>query len=126
MTDLDLPRIQTTELFAEATVVGGDLTVTFRGSADSQVMEPLDVMLVALHKHALAAKAREVVVDFRGLEFMNSSCFKAFVSWLSELQDVAEEAQYRIRILSDDNKHWQRRSLGALSCFAVDLIRIES
>jgi hypothetical protein len=57
---------------------------------------------------------------------MNSSCFKAFVSWLGVLQDVDRVRQYRIRFLSDDQKHWQRRSLSALCCFAVDLVRIES
>ena len=41
------------------------------------------------------------------------------------LQDSAAEDQYKVRFLSDSKKHWQSRSLGALACFAVDLINIE-
>jgi hypothetical protein len=48
------------------------------------------------------------------------------VSWIGQVQDLEAHRQYRIRFLSDDNKHWQRRSLGALSCFAVDLIQVET
>jgi hypothetical protein len=57
---------------------------------------------------------------------MNSSCFKTFITWIVRVRNLAPDAQYKIRFLSDQEKHWQRRSLGALSCFAVDLIRIES
>jgi hypothetical protein len=52
--------------------------------------------------------------------------FKAFVSRLGTLQDLDVALQYRIRFLSDEEKHWQRRSLGALSSFAVDLVEIET
>jgi hypothetical protein len=65
------------------------------------------------------------VVDFRAFDFMNSSCFKAFVTWIGLVQEL-ESGQYKIRFLSDEGKHWQRRSLDALRCFAVDLIQIEN
>jgi hypothetical protein len=118
--------IQTEELLSEATYAPPDLNVRLVGSAESVAMAPLGHLLGKLHGEAVRLEVREVIIDMRELEFMNSSCFKAFVSWLGELQDLDPGRQYRIRFLSDEQKHWQRRSLGALSCFAVDLIDIET
>jgi hypothetical protein len=126
MTDLDIAKIDNGDLRAQATRDGGSLRVGFVGSADTHAGPALDSLLRSVHKAALAAKTREVIVDFRELEFMNSSCFKAFVAWLGDLQNLDVDKQYRIRFLSDDSKHWQRRSLSALSCFAVDLVQIET
>jgi hypothetical protein len=88
--------------------------------------EGLDGLLPRVHEEALRRSAAEVVVDFRKLEFMNSSCFKSFVTWISEVQELAPEKQYRLRLLSSPEMHWQRRSLHALRCFAVDLISVET
>jgi hypothetical protein len=124
---IDVPVIDTDELRSEATYgPEGELRVRLVGSAESVAMAPLGQLLGKLHGEALRLAVREVTVDLRELEFMNSSCFKAFVSWLGALQDVDPSKQYRIRFLSDENKHWQKRSLGALSCFAVDLIQVET
>jgi hypothetical protein len=57
---------------------------------------------------------------------MNSSCFKIFVAWLAQVRDLDAAKQYRIHLLSNPNLLWQRRSLAALSCFAVDLVAIET
>jgi hypothetical protein len=126
MTTIDVPVIQTEELLSEATYAPPDVNVRLVGSAESVAMAPLGHLLGKLHGEAVRLEVREVTIDMRELEFMNSSCFKAFVSWLGELQDLDPGRQYRIRFLSDEQKHWQRRSLGALSCFAVDLIDIET
>jgi hypothetical protein len=79
-----------------------------------------------LHKEAVRLSASKVIVDFRELEFMNSSCFKIFVAWLAQVRDLEATQQYRIHLLSNPNLLWQRRSLAALSCFAVDLVAIET
>lgn len=126
MTTIDVPVIQTEELLSEATYAPPDVNVRLVGSAESVAMAPLGHLLGKLHGEAVRLEVREVTIDMRELEFMNSSCFKAFVSWLGDLQDLDPGRQYRIRFLSDEQKHWQRRSLGALSCFAVDLIDIET
>ena len=126
MTTIDVPVIQTDELLSEATYAPPAVNVRLVGSAESVAMAPLGHLLGKLHGEAVRLEVRTVTIDMRELEFMNSSCFKAFVSWLGELQDLDPGHQYRIRFLSDEQKHWQRRSLGALSCFAVDLIDIET
>jgi anti-anti-sigma regulatory factor len=87
-------------------------------------MQSIGALLTRLHDEAQRLGVPEVVIDFREFDFMNSSCFKAFVTWIGNVQE--SEKQYRIRFLSDVNKHWQLRSLEALRCFAVDLIRVET
>jgi hypothetical protein len=127
MTTFDIPDIHSAELRSE---VSSDLPTLLQlrlvGTAESDAMGLLGPLLKKVHAEALGHHVREVTVDLRDLEFMNSSCFKVFVSWVGELEDVAPERQYRIRFLSDENKHWQGRSLGALMCFATHLICIES
>jgi hypothetical protein len=126
MTTIDVPAIETTELRARAKMQDGHIVAHFAGSADSRAVATIDGFLVRLHAEEMRAGLPEVVVDFREFDFMNSSCFKAFVTWIGGVQDLEASKQYKIRFLSDPNKHWQRRSLEALRCFAVDLIRVEA
>lgn len=122
----DVYSFEESELFATAVAEDVAVRVTLMGSADSRVMARLAQLLTEVHREATVHKAAEAVVDFRALEFMNSSCFKAFVTWIVRIQGLPPQAQYKIRFLSDKNKHWQNRSLGALRCFAVDLIQVET
>lgn len=110
---------------ASASLNGKTLTVKFTGNADMRTKDALDRLLSALHAEAQKLRVEAVVIDFHGLEFMNSSCFKSFVSWISDVRDLDSDAQYAIRFLSKPDLLWQRRSLHALRCFAVDLITIE-
>jgi hypothetical protein len=126
MMTMNVPVIHTDELHSETTYAAAAVNLRLIGSAESVALAPLGKMLGKLHGEAIRLEVREVTVDMRELEFMNSSCFNVFATWLGELQDLEPGQQYRIRFLSDDQKHWQRRSLGALSCFAVDLIQIET
>jgi hypothetical protein len=105
---------------------GKRLDALLAGNADMRSALELQDWLHALHLEAARLHVDEVVIDLRTLEFMNSSCFKGFLSWISEVRDGDAAHQYRIRFLSDPSMLWQRRSLHALSCFAVDLITIEA
>jgi hypothetical protein len=122
----EVPTIKTSDLRSETSFEGTGVLIKLVGSAESEAMTALDDLLTKMHARAVEGAVREVTVDMRDLDFMNSSCFKAFVSWIGEVQDLETQRQYRIRFLSDEQKHWQRRSLGALSCFAVDLIQVET
>ncbi len=123
---MSIQDIHTADLVTETHVHKSSIDVKLVGTAESSSMEQLGNYLSQLHETAIASKVREVVVDLRGLEFMNSSCFKKFVTWMSNLQDTPTDSQYNVRFVSDERKHWQSRSLGALACFAVDLIRLEN
>jgi hypothetical protein len=127
MTVLDIPNIKTDDLRSEA-FFEDPRSVKLRliGTAESDTMTALNGLLGQLHAQAVSSGVREVTVDMRDLEFMNSSCFKAFVSWVGQVEELELERQYQIRFLSDHKKHWQERSLGALVCFATHLIRVET
>lgn len=123
---IDIPKIDSNDLRAAPTFVDGHLSLQFAGSADSRSQGAIEDMLGRVHQEALRLRVPEVAVDFRECDFVNSSCFKAFVVWLEQIQELETEQQYRLRFFSDESKAWQRRSLQALSCFAIELVHIES
>jgi hypothetical protein len=123
---IDIPNIDANDLRAAPSYVDGQLSVVFAGSADSRSQVAIEQLLGKVHSEAMRLKLPEVAVDFRDCDFVNSSCFKAFVVWLEQIQELEAAEQYKLRFFSDDTKAWQRRSLQALSCFAIELVHIES
>jgi hypothetical protein len=67
----------------------------------------------------------EVAFDFRDLYFMNSSCFKAFVTWIDVVSRATAKG-YKIRFLTNPRLHWQRRSLEALRCLSPNVVQLEA
>jgi len=126
MSQASIPAIRESDFSASARVDGAKVETTLTGNADLNVKSQLDGFLLSLHQHALGDSVSEVVVDVRNLEFINSSCLKAFVTWISSVQAQPINGQYRIVFLSSPRLHWQRRSLHALSCFANDLVSIQT
>ena len=104
---------------------GSTLVARFSGTADMRATEGIATWLLALHTAAILGETRAVVVDMRELEFMNSSCFKGFVTWITTMQEAEVDRRYRVTFVSNPSLHWQRRSLPTLRCFAADLITIE-
>jgi hypothetical protein len=105
---------------------GQTLTLRFRGNGDMSSIEPLAEYLGVVHDEAMAHRINTVVADFRALDFMNSSSFKCFVQWLGKVQDLPAPERYRVVFQSNRAMHWQRRSLNALRCFAMDVVSVES
>jgi anti-anti-sigma factor len=123
---LQLPKMAVPVLDTTAELVGDVITTRFKGTADVEAQPDLQHYINGLHTESQRLKVTKIVLDFRELEFMNSSSFKIFVAWLAKVQDLPAGDQYKICFLSNPNMHWQRRSLAALSCFAVDLVSIET
>jgi hypothetical protein len=123
---LQVPPVSVPVLDASASLADSVITARFRGTADIEAQPDLAHFVQALHAESDRLNATKVIIDFRELEFMNSSSFKIFVGWLASVQEMAAERQYKITFLSNPNLHWQRRSLAALSCFAVNLVSIET
>jgi hypothetical protein len=96
------------------------------GDANMNAVDEMGRILDDVHGSGAREPTALVVIDVRNLEFMNSSCFKKFVTWLGRVQELPAEAQYKIRFLSDPKMHWQRRSLHVLQCFAAELVTIET
>jgi len=115
------------ELDFAAEVHAGDPTeLRLVGSADSVIADSLGILFGKLHQALDASKARAIVIDMRSLEFMNASAFNALVTWLGLVNEMPPERRYQFRFRSNPDIMWQRRSLRTLSCFATDLITVET
>jgi hypothetical protein len=111
---------------ADASTSERRIQVSLTGTADLTVKTQLDRFLRAVHTEAQRCLAEEVTVDVRQLEFMNSSCLKCFVWWISTVQEQPGEGKYRIVFVSSPSVYWQRRSLNALACLANDIITVQA
>jgi hypothetical protein len=111
---------------AQASANERRIQVSLTGTADLTVRTQLDRFLREVHGEAQRCLAEEVTVDVRQLEFMNSSCLKCFVWWISTVQEQPGEGRYRIVFVSSPSVYWQRRSLNALACLANEIITIQA
>ncbi len=111
---------------AEVSNNNGVMVISLTGNADLNVKAQLDGFLVAVHEEARRLAVTDVEVDVRKLEFMNSSCLKSLVGWISRIQDEPQGKQYRVLFRSSPQLFWQRRSLHALSCLASDLVSVQT
>jgi hypothetical protein len=107
-----------------ATHDGTAITARLSGNADYAALDAIDTLLGRTHAEAKRLAVAEVIIDLVQLEFMNSSCFKCFVSWINDIQELPDAAQYKVRFISNPTMHWQKRSLHSLRCFAVELITV--
>jgi anti-anti-sigma factor len=114
------------DLRVDASLEGDVVGLRLSGSADARSMSSLGAVV---HRAAAAARQpgiREILVDLRELEFMNSSCFKHFVTWICAVQEEPTPSAPHFRFVSDPKRLWQRRSLHALSGLAEGLVSIEA
>lgn len=107
------------------TLSGRVLHLVFVGCADAEAQPLLGSYFNRLHVEAMQANVNEVFVDVHELYFINSSCFKAFVTWVATVSAVEPSARYRIRFLKDANLRWQARSFDALHRMSLALVSIE-
>ena len=127
MSDPLFPPLRVAELtvdvdyFARQSVI----TVRFAGNADLKATDAVRQLIGQVHPEAQRLAVTSVRVDFRELEFMNSSCLKAFVIWLQALQEDESGHRYRIVFQADAARYWQERSLSALSCLAPEWVDVE-
>lgn len=101
------------------------LSIKFSGNGDMGAVAALAAYLKLVHKEALRLGVTEVKFDLRELYFMNSSCFKSFVSWIDSVSRL-EKKGYGIRFVANAQQHWQRRSLEALRRMADSVVSIEA
>jgi anti-anti-sigma factor len=109
--------------FADTT---STLTVHLEGEVDLESTPLIGRYLQEAHQEAQLRGAKEVALDLTQLQFVNSSGIKHFVNWLRDASRLAPEIAYNIRIISSPLIPWQRRSLGALRCFAPNILTIET
>jgi hypothetical protein len=110
---------------AEASVSDGVMQAAVSGNADLNVRLALERFLTAVHEEARTNHLREVSLDLRKLAFMNSSCLKSLVVWVTQIQDLPAEQRYQVKLLSSPALYWQKRSLVAISSLASEIVSIE-
>jgi hypothetical protein len=125
MTAAALEPIEESEFTAKGEFNDNRLTVHLWGNADQRGRTRFDAFLEAVDRQSMATGVKEVVVDFRELAFMNSSCLKALVTWLRRVQERPSEQQYAIRFLQEPEAHWQIRSFSALAAFGRGVLTVE-
>jgi hypothetical protein len=101
------------------------LVLSLTGNADSDAVPGLERFMPIFHARVLELGFSRVVVDWYELEFMTSACMRPFVTWLCQVRELEAPRAYRVRFVSNPNRHWQRPSLSALSMLARDRIDIE-
>ena len=122
---MEVPSISSKDFTAEVRCEGDRAELTIAGTADLRALKPLQELLQKLHDEIIRLGVAEIRVDVRMLRFMNSSCFKAFVSWLNRVRKLASDHPYRILFRANPDLAWQQRSLQALAAFAADRVSIQ-
>ncbi len=123
---MTLPTHQLPDFAVLPSLAAPGLHVRMTGNASTtRAQKILEEFLVALHEEVRRLHLAQVVMDIRELEFMNSSCLKDFVYWLSSVRDAPEPERYEIVFLSNPQHHWQKRSMHSLTCFASEFVRVE-
>ena len=100
--------------------------VTVRGTVSIEDPKPLNRLVEEIHAYILSRGYRQVTVDVRQLEFMNSTGFKPLVLWLERIMGCPESSRYTLHFLSSPARRWQPVFLSALSCFAPTQVTIEA
>jgi hypothetical protein len=126
MSVLDIDAVNKPSFSLAPTLADARLTIKFSGNADMAAISTLSVYLKSVHIQAQKLGVREVAFDLRELYFMNSSCFKSFVTWIEAASSADKSEAYRIKFLANAKLHWQRRSLEALRCLADHIVSVEA
>ena len=120
---LNLPEIRANGFALIPLGEGATPAVKFSGNGDSEAISPLDRFLKLLHKNLVDQKTASVAVDLGELYFMNSSCLKAFVSWVYKVNTM--ERPYQIHLQMNPRQTWQRRSLEPLQRLAPAVVFLD-
>lgn len=123
MNSVAIRPITSGDLLAEGESKGSSIEVRLRGSAEMGSKEALDGLLSDVF--AASTGCREVIVDIRQLEYMNSSSFKSLLTWIVRVQELPRDERHTIRFLSNPELHWQKRSLHSLVSMVGELVAVE-
>ena len=98
------------------------LSVKLTGTGDMAAAAPLGSYCKELQGEVKRLSLAAVEFDIRALYFLNSSCLKAFISFISRLG--TQGLRCKIQFVTDARLGWQRRSLTALERMSPELVSI--
>src|SRR5690349_7969419 len=94
------------QLKVDAAPRGDTFALSMSGTAELKDSTALADLLLEADSAVRSLGLKQVEVDVRAVEFMNSSALNAFVRWFAGMKDRG--GGYQVRFLSDPTKRWQR------------------
>jgi len=113
-------------LSADGVLGGSGLRLRLKGVAETPDREDVQRLPSAAHTLAIARKVEVLELDLRALEFLNSTCFKELLTWLTSVRALPSAQRYRVRFVTNPFTRWQRASVHALLSFAHELVDVEN
>ncbi len=100
--------------------------VKFTGDIDME--DPsliLDPLFDKIHNGIIDSSFKEVIADFKALNFLNSSGIKAVAKWIMKLSEVDDDQKYIIKIIHNKDITWQVTSLPTLTFLVPGAVQVE-
>ncbi len=123
MSSLKVESVVTDSFGIQPELRGDLLSVKLTGTGDMAAAAPLGVYFKALQAEVTRLSLESVEFDVRALYFLNSSCLKAFITFICSLAN--QGLKCKIRFITDARLGWQRRSLSALQRMSPGLVSID-
>jgi hypothetical protein len=120
---LSLPAVRTDGFSLSLSTSGNVPVLKLSGNGDAAAVSPLDRSLSLLHHNLMVANSKSVIVDLCDLYFLNSSCLKAFVSWIYTVRTA--QVPYGICLRLNARQRWQRRGLEPLQRLAPTIVSLD-
>lgn len=122
MPTLNVPTLRTND-FCLSAIEAREPAAKFSGTGDIDAVAQLKHFLEALHQELVRTSANTVAFDLNELYFMNSSCLKAFVSWIHKVNTGGRP--YTIHFITNQRLQWQAKSVATLQRFAPSVVSLE-
>ncbi|WP_437730458.1 hypothetical protein [Sorangium sp. So ce1335] len=122
MSSLRVEPVVTESFGIEPALREDTLGVRLTGTGDMAAVAPLGTFLKDLHAEAARLRVGAIEFDVRNLYFLNSSCLKAFISFICGL--AGQGLRCKVQFVTDARLGWQRRSLTALERMSPDVVSI--
>ncbi|WP_437585851.1 hypothetical protein [Sorangium sp. So ce1000] len=122
MSSLRVESVVTDSFGIEPALREDTLSVKLTGTGDMAAAAPLGSYCKALQAEVVRLSVNAVEFDVRALYFLNSSCLKAFISFICGLAGLGLKC--KVQFVTDARLGWQRRSLTALERMSPELVSI--
>ncbi len=126
MNKLNIQPVKQSRISIDIADTASGIGVSFIGDVDMQ--DPgviLDPLFDKIHGGCVESGIKEVDLDFKQLNFLNSSGIKAIAKWIMKLGDLSEDKKYVIKIIHNRNITWQVTSLPTLTFLVPGAVKVE-
>ncbi|WP_437730453.1 hypothetical protein [Sorangium sp. So ce1335] len=122
MSSLRVEPVVTDSFGIEPALRDDTLSIKLSGTGDMAAAPSLGICLKALQAEVMRLSINLVEFDVRALYFLNSSCLKAFISFIFAV--AGQGMKCKVQFITDARLGWQRRSLTALERMSPDSVSI--